>query len=137
MDFLKWFRTQWDRVAAAVLVAVGLVVLLIGYLGASRTPYPAEQLPYMISGGVLGIFCLGGAAALYLSADMRDEWRKLNSIDVSLKQLVGTTTVDGAAPVAAEAAPAALTEEPDTAPVTPAKRRSTRATSGRAADPRR
>ena len=136
MDFLKWFRTQWDRVTAAVLVVVGLVVLLIGYLGASRTPYPAEQLPYMISGGVLGIFCLGSAAALYLSADMRDEWRKLNSIDVSLKQLVGTTTVDVATPAAAEPAPSAQVDEPDTAPVPAAKRRSTRASSSRAADSR-
>lgn len=136
MDFLKWFRTQWDRVTAAVLVVVGLVVLLIGYLGASRTPYPAEQLPYMISGGVLGIFFLGAAAALYLSADMRDEWRKLNSIDVSLKQLVSTTTADGAGPGAAAPAPAAPTDEPDTAPVTPAKRRSARASSSRAADSR-
>jgi hypothetical protein len=108
MDLLKWARYHWDRVAAAILVGLGLLALLLGYLGVSGTVYPAEQLPYMISGGILGLFCLGTAALLYLSADMRDEWRKLDSIDESLKQLTGRTTRDadddaGTAPADANA----------------------------------
>jgi len=52
----------------------------------------------MISGGILGLFLLGSAGVLYLSADMRDEWRKLDNIDVTLKELVGTTTLEYDAP---------------------------------------
>jgi hypothetical protein len=113
VDFLKWARYHWDRVAAGFLVGLGLLTLLLGYLGVSGTVYPAEQLPYMISGGILGIFFLGTAAVLYLSADMRDEWRKLDSIDTSLKELVGQSTRDadtettdvGTPPVAETATP--------------------------------
>jgi hypothetical protein len=38
-------------------------------------------MPYMLSGGVTGIFMIGLAAVLWLSADMRDEWRKLDRIE--------------------------------------------------------
>jgi len=94
MDLMKWARFYWDRLGAAVLAVLGLLTLLLGYLGVSGTVYPAEQLPYMISGGILGLFFLGSAGILYLSADMRDEWRKLDSIDASLKELAGVTTRD-------------------------------------------
>lgn len=94
MEFLKWARYHWDRVAAGGLAALGVLTLLLGYIGVSATVYPAEQLPYMISGGILGLFFLGSAGILYLSADMRDEWRKLDKIDVSLQLLVGASTRD-------------------------------------------
>ena len=87
MDFMRWVKYQWDRVAALVLFVAGLLALLLGWLGASGSVYPAEQLPYMISGGVLGIFLLGLAGVLYLSADMRDEWRKLDSLDDKLASI--------------------------------------------------
>ena len=94
MDFMKWARYHWDRLAAGGLAALGLLTLLLGYFGVSGTVYPAEQLPYMISGGILGLFFLGSAGVLYLSADMRDEWRKLDKIDDSLQTLVGMSTRD-------------------------------------------
>jgi hypothetical protein len=94
VDLLKWARYHWDRLAATILAGLGVLALVLGYLGVSGTVYPAEQLPYMISGGILGLFCLGGAGILYLSADMRDEWRKLDRIDASLRELVGVTTRD-------------------------------------------
>ena len=101
MDFMRWVKYQWGRVAALVLFLAGLLALLLGYLGASDSVYPAEQLPYMISGGILGIFFLGTAGILYLSADMRDEWRKLDSLEDALRRI---TPAGDAAPVAAMAA---------------------------------
>lgn len=95
MEFLNWARYHWDRVSAGVLAVVGLITLILGYVGVSGTVYPAEQLPYMISGGILGLFFLGAAGVLYLSADMRDEWRKLDNIDSALKEILGATTRDG------------------------------------------
>ena len=81
MDLAKWVRAQWDRVAAWVCVAAGAVVLIVGWAGVSRYAYPADQLPYIISGGIGGLFLLGLGAMLWLSADLRDEWRKLDEID--------------------------------------------------------
>ena len=129
MDFMKWARYHWDRLSAAILAGVGLLTLLLGYIGVSGTVYPAEQLPYMISGGILGLFFLGTAGVLFLSADMRDEWRKLDSIDVALKELVDTTTLepdDPAAEHATEAATDVVTSQTGT------RRRTTRTTARQA-----
>ena len=88
MDFGKWVRVAWDRVLAAVFLALVGAVLLTGWLGISHTPYPAEQLPFLLSAGVGGIILAGAAATLWLSADLHDEWLKLDSIDTSLRELV-------------------------------------------------
>ena len=77
MEFLKLARLQWDRTAAVGLTVLGFVVLLIGWVGTSGTEYIAEQIPYLVSGGLFGIAFLTAGAVLWLSADMRDEWRAL------------------------------------------------------------
>lgn len=75
MELVNYVKTQWDRVGAVSATVLGLVVLLVGYLGTSHTEYIAEQIPYLISGGLLGIVFLTIGAVLWLSADLRDEWR--------------------------------------------------------------
>jgi hypothetical protein len=55
---------------ALVAGIAGAVALFIGYFGVSGTLDPAKQLPYLISGGVGGLFLLGLAAALLFSADL-------------------------------------------------------------------
>lgn len=41
-------------VVGAVAMSLGLLLAVLGYLGASHTIYVFEQLPYLISGGILG-----------------------------------------------------------------------------------
>jgi len=81
MEFLSWVRDQWDRVGAVVLVVAGALALLLGWLGISDAVLPSEQLPYLLSGGLLGVFLLGLGTTLSLSADLRDEWRKLDRLE--------------------------------------------------------
>jgi hypothetical protein len=73
-------RSQWDRALAIGAAVLAGLVLLIGYIGVASTSYPAEQIPYVVSGGITGILLMGAAATLWLSADMRDEWRKLDEL---------------------------------------------------------
>lgn len=80
-----FLRRQWDRIAAWCCVVVGAMALLIGWMGVSDTPYPAEQIPFVISGGIGGVFLLGVGAMLWISADIHDEWRKLEEIDELLR----------------------------------------------------
>lgn len=41
-------------VAGGVLVSLGLSLVVLGYVGVSRTVYVFEQLPYLASGGIFG-----------------------------------------------------------------------------------
>ena len=92
MEFLSWVRDQWDRVGAIVLVVAGALALLFGWLGISDAVLPSEQLPYLLSGGLFGVFLLGLGATLWLSADLRDEWRKLDRLEELVR---GQPAVDG------------------------------------------
>ena len=53
-------------VAGVVLMPLGLVLVMIGYLGASGTTEFSSQVPYLISGGLLGLGCTIVGAALFL-----------------------------------------------------------------------
>lgn len=83
---VAFLRRQWDRVAAWGCVVVGAMALLIGWMGISDTPFAAEQIPFVISGGIGGVFFLGVGAMLWISADLHDEWRKLDEIEAVLRE---------------------------------------------------
>lgn len=80
MNVTTWARAQWDRVLAGVAVLAGAILLLIGWIGVSGTGFVSEQLPYIASEGLGGVFLLGLGGMLWLSADLRDEWRELRAI---------------------------------------------------------
>ena len=44
-------------VIGGIIAPLGIIVVLLGWWGASNTPYVFEQVPYLISGGVFGL-CL-------------------------------------------------------------------------------
>ena len=94
MNLGNWMRLAWDRAAAVILIAAGAVALLLGYIGVSGEAFPAKQLPYLISGGIAGLFILGVGALCWLSADMRDEWTKLDRIEGALNRLADTGLTD-------------------------------------------
>lgn len=81
MKLLQICRGQWDRTAGVVLVVAGLGALVAGWVGASDTVLTFEQIPYLISGGLAGMCLIVLGSAVWLSADLRDEWRKLDSLD--------------------------------------------------------
>ncbi len=97
MELGRWLRLAWDRAAALVLIAAGAVALILGWVGVSGEAFPAKQLPYLISGGIAGVFTLGLGALCWLSADLRDEWTKLDRIEDALNRLADTGLVDVAA----------------------------------------
>jgi hypothetical protein len=87
MDFLKVARGHWDRVLAGVALALGALLLLLGWIGVSGNSLPAEQMPYLVSAGLGGLLCVAVGATLWLSADLSDEWRKLDDIHSELKAI--------------------------------------------------
>jgi hypothetical protein len=84
MDLKNLVRKQWDRSAGIVLSVIGVLALIKGWMGVRGTPVLAEQTRYIVSGGIGAIVLLGLGATLWISADLRDEWRKLDRIEESL-----------------------------------------------------
>jgi hypothetical protein len=77
---MTYLKAQWDRVGAWALILIGFGALLAGWLGISGTTILAAQMPYIVSGGMLGLALIGVGGMLWLSADLKDEWRKLDAI---------------------------------------------------------
>jgi hypothetical protein len=116
MELGKWLRVAWDRAAAIAVIGVGAVVLVAGWIGVSAQVYPAKQMPFMISGGIGGLFILGVGALFWLSSDLRDEWTKLDRIEEALVRLADTGLADRDVLAAAPAA-AVASDPPATRPV--------------------
>jgi CHASE3 domain sensor protein len=45
----------WMLIVGGVLISLGILVIVLGWLGASNTAVVFEQIPYLISGGLLGL----------------------------------------------------------------------------------
>lgn len=90
MNVNTLLRTQRDRLGASIAALAAVVTLILGWYGVSGTAYPAEQLPYIISGGIGSLFLLGVSSLLWLSADLQDEWRKLDRIE----RAIGSVAAD-------------------------------------------
>ena len=48
-------RESWLLWGGIALVVIGVIVVFAGYWGASGTSNIAEQMPYMLSGGAIGL----------------------------------------------------------------------------------
>jgi hypothetical protein len=73
-------KQQWDRALALLAAGIGALCLLLGWVGVSGVSLVTQQIPYLISGAVVGLVAFGVASTLWISADLRDEWAKLDDI---------------------------------------------------------
>ncbi len=51
---------------AVVLPVIGVALILLAWFNASGTPYVADQVPMLISGGLLGLGLITAGAGLYV-----------------------------------------------------------------------
>jgi hypothetical protein len=58
--------TFWPFVLGTLLIAGGLVAIVIGWIGASGTVYVGLQIPYLLSGGLLGLALVVLGSALMI-----------------------------------------------------------------------
>ena len=85
-------RRHWQRIAAGGAAALGAVFLFVGWWGVSGADLTTEQIPFLASGALGGVFALGIGATLWLSADLRDEYLKLEDIHQVVRHLTDTTS---------------------------------------------
>jgi len=94
MEMKEFLRANWDRALAVALVVVGVVALIIGWFGVSGTGLAAEQNPYLISGGLGGLALIAIGCTVWQSADLQDEWRRLDAIEERLAELTSASPDD-------------------------------------------
>lgn len=87
----KLVKLFWDRAAAVACGLTAALMLSVGWFALSDQTEPGEQIPYVMSGGIGGLFLASIGITLWISADHRDEWHKLDAIDERLKQLADPT----------------------------------------------
>ena len=88
MNLKTLVKANADRSVALVLVVAGALALLLGWIGVSGVALAPEQIPYLISGGLGGIFLAALGATLWISADLQDEWRRLDVLQETLEELL-------------------------------------------------
>ena len=51
-----WVATSVRPWLGWILIGIGALLMLLGYFGVSREALPAKQIPYLVSGGIGGMF---------------------------------------------------------------------------------
>src|SRR5436853_3666766 len=96
--FWRWVGRATRPVVGWVLAGLGVIAILIGYLGISRESLVAKQLPYLISGGIGGIALVGAGAALIATEDLRRFRTRLDRLESMVADLHGVLLTRDDAP---------------------------------------
>ena len=79
--FWQWVWSAVRPVVGWLLAALGLLSLLLGWLGVSREPITAKQLPYLVSGGLTGVALVILAAVFLATDDVRRQLRQVGALE--------------------------------------------------------
>ena len=93
LPVFDWSVARVMAVLATLMLPTGIVVVLLGWWGAAHTPFVFEQIPYLISGGLLGVGLLTCGGLLYigswlarLAEQQRTEGEQLRDAIKALRQ---------------------------------------------------
>ena len=79
--FWRWVWTSTRPYLGYVLIALGVLLILFGYLGVSREVYVGRQIPYVVSGGLLGVAAVTLGSRLLLIEDLRRDSGRLDRLE--------------------------------------------------------
>src|SRR4051794_254930 len=85
--FWRWVGRATRPVIGWVLVGVGALLILIGWLGVSREAIVAKQLPYLISGGVGGVMFAVLGAYFLGTEELRKDSGRLDRLERQVQEL--------------------------------------------------
>lgn len=114
-------RRQWEvrqlmLLVGATLMALGFVAIVLGWYGAAHSSYVFQEVPYLISGGLLGVALVAGGGFLFFAAwlvrlieeNRRDSARVAQTLD-RVDRVLAAMSPEAAASLAAQ-----LSSEPGT-----------------------
>jgi hypothetical protein len=85
--FWRWVWDSIRPVLGYVLVALGLLALLIGWYGVSGESIVAKQLPYIASGGLLGVALVALGGRFMMIQDLRHDSNRLDRLETMVNEL--------------------------------------------------
>jgi hypothetical protein len=74
------------RTAGSLIAAAGIVALVLGWGGVSDAPVLSAQLPYIVSGGFIGLALLGVGLMLVLESAFGRERQRLEQVEAAIRQ---------------------------------------------------
>ena len=74
------------RTAGALIAAAGIVALVLGWGGVSDAPVLSAQLPYIVSGGLIGLALLGVGLMLVMESALGRERSRLDRVEAAIRQ---------------------------------------------------
>ena len=87
-------RALWRWVGAAVrpwlgwiLIGFGALLMLLGYFGVSREALPAKQIPYLVSGGIGGMFLAVLGSYFLGTQELRKDSGRLDRLEQMVADL--------------------------------------------------
>lgn len=121
----QWVRTAVRPWLGWILLGVGALLMLFGYLGVSREAIPAKQIPYLVSGGIGGMFLAVLGAYFLGTQELRNDSGRLDRLEQMVVELHQALLRRPDAPdltTLASAAPGAAVHSNGSRPTTPARR---------------
>jgi len=92
--FWRWVWTGIRPVLGYVLVAAGFLALAIGWYGVSGEVLVAKQLPYLISGGLVGLGLIAVGARFLIIEDLRRDSGRLDRVERMVGELHASGRLD-------------------------------------------
>jgi len=83
----RWLWASVRPYLGYILIAIGGILLLAGYLGVSREVIVARQIPYLVSGGLVGLAAITIGARLLLIEDLRRDSGRLDRLEKAVQEL--------------------------------------------------
>ena len=87
---------RWLLIVGGTAMPLGFVFILLGWYGSAQTVLPFEQIPYLISGGLLGLALVIGGGLLYFAywltlqvREARVERERVSAHQERLERVIG------------------------------------------------
>lgn len=106
-------RATMATVAAGALIALGVVLMVSGWYGASDSTNPGDQLPYFASGTLPGVVLVLVGSAMLTRRESARSRSELESLNAKVDVLLEWMTAPPEAPAASNRRAARQTEASD------------------------
>src|SRR3954465_1537814 len=106
--FWRWVGKATRPVVGWILLGFSALFILFGWIGVSGTPVVAKQIPYVVSGGIAGVFLAIAGAYFLGTEELRKDSGRLDRLERMVLELHQALLARENAPAPSAAADVAL-----------------------------